>query len=97
MLYQIYMDLYLLHKDHKVVLVQDALEQLQGNLRRMGAGDMVTVRRRGEPRGPITNASIFPDWKGAGYEGEMHEWQVPLSHIVGFGHPPEGEVFVRHP
>lgn len=72
-------------------------ESLHSNLRRMGFGDTVTLRRRGAPRGPVTNASLFPDWLGKGSRGRLHEWRVPLSSIVGFGHPDEGEVFVRHP
>jgi hypothetical protein len=71
-------------------------QSLQGNLRRMGYQDRVTLRRRGEPRGPITNASLFPDWEGKASSGDLHEWQVPIEHVVGYGHPDEGEVFVRH-
>ena len=70
-------------------------EMLHSNLRRMGFGEEVTLRRRGKPSGPVTNASIFSDWQGAGYNGEMHEWTVPISSIIGVGHPDEGEVFVR--
>lgn len=72
-------------------------EMLHGNLRRMGFGDTVRVRRRGEPRGPITNVSADPNWEGKISSGEMHEWEVPLEHVVGFGHPQESELFVRHP
>lgn len=72
-------------------------EMLQGNLRRMGAGDTIRVRRRGEPRGPITNASLFHDWQGKLNDSpDIHEWEVPIKDVVGFGHPGEGEVFVRH-
>ena len=74
---------------------QDYQEMLHSNLRRMGFGEEVTLRRRGKPSGPVTNASIFSDWQGAGYNGEMHEWTVPISSIIGVGHPDEGEVFVR--
>lgn len=72
-------------------------EMLHSNLRRMGAGDTIRVRRRGEPHGPITNASLFQDWEGKLNDNpDIHEWDVPIKDVVGFGHPNEGEIFVRH-
>lgn len=71
-------------------------EMLQSNLKRMGFGNSITVRRRGPVTGPIVNAGIGSEWSGKVHgEGDLHEWEVSPSDIVGFGHPNEGEVFVR--
>jgi hypothetical protein len=85
-------------------------DSLQRNLRRMGFvnhDNTVTVRRIGAPRAPFANVSIHPKWgesnnptygqhdRAQGDTG-VYTWNVPLHHVVGYGHEGEGEIWVLH-
>ena len=78
-----------------------ATADLQKVLKDFGFGETITVRRRGEPQGPIVNASISSKWTGesklhgtAG-DGQLYEWKIKTSDVIGLGSVDEGEIFFR--
>jgi hypothetical protein len=78
-----------------------ATADLQKALKDFGFGETITIRRRGEPQGPIVNASISSKWTGesklhgtAG-NGQLYEWKIKTSDVIGLGSVDEGEIFFR--